>query len=264
MTVIDPLEAVAYLENVKLPMPPNPPDGLLGAKGPAIPTPPEYASGVDQAVTVGSQIAEFAANVPADMRPRISNSFLLAQLAANREIKDTGGGTKQWYDKYVEVLTQIGWLLESKQMSMREVSTDTLEVHKEIIPLLIAVLGTAAIPVTAVIISVLKSLADMDKDQPWITLFDRESQRASANQFQMSYASLDESAGPRISLVCFELDASRSLTQVLFFKFSTTKATLRHFGSKLGINPAVFERSIKVVEDRIADYVNDYIEDIKL
>ncbi len=114
------------------------------------------------------------------------------------------------------------------------------------------------------IISVLKSLADMDKDQPWITLFDRESQRASANQFQMSYASVDENAGPRISLVCFELYASRSLTQVLFFKFSTTKATLRHFGSKFGINPDLFERSIKVVEDRIADYVNDYVEDIKL
>ena len=263
MTVIDPLEAVTYLENVKLPMPPSPPDGLLGAKGPAIPTPPEYASGVDQAVTVGSQIAEFAADVPADMRPRILNSFLLAQLAANREIKDTGGGTKQWYDKYVEVLTKIGWLLESKQVSMREVSSDTLEVHKEIIPLLIAVLGTA-VPVTAVIISVLKSLADMDKNQPWITLFDRESQRASANQFQMSYASVDESAGPRISLVCFELDASRSLTQVLFFKFSTAKATLSHFGADLGINPAVFERSIKVVENRIADYVTNYIEDIKL
>ena len=263
MTVIDPLEAVAYLENVKLPMPPSPPDGLLGAKGPAIPAPPEYASGVDQAVTVGSQIAEFAADVPKDMRPQISNSFLLAQLAANREIKDTGGGTQQWYDKYVEVLTQIGWLLESKQVSMREVSTDTLEVHKEIIPLLIAVLGTA-VPVTAVIISVLKSLADMDKDQPWITLFDRESQRASANQFQMSYASVDENAGPRISLVCFELDASRSLTQVLFFKFSTTKATLRHFGSKFGINPDLFKKSIKVVEKRIDEYVNDYVEDIKL
>jgi len=263
MTAIDPLEAVAYLENVKLPMPPSPPDGLLGAEGPAIPTPPEYTPGVDQAVTVGSQIAEFAANVPAEMRPQISNSFLLAQLAANRKIQDTGGGTQQWYDKYVEVLTQIGWLLESKEVSMREVSTDTLEAHKEIIPLLIAVLGTA-VPVTAVIISVLKSLADMDKNQPWITLFDRESQRASANQFQMSYASVDENAGPRISLVCFELDASRSLTQVLFFKFSTTTATLRHFGSKLGINRAVFERSIKVVEDRIADYVNNYIEDIKL
>ncbi len=260
MTVIDPLEAVAYLENVKLP---SPPDGLLGVMGHAIPTLPEYASGVDEAVTVGSQIAEFAADVPADMRPRISNSFLLAQLAANREIQDTGGGTKQWYDKYVEVLTKIGWLLESKQASMREVSANTLEVHKEIIPLLIAVLGTA-VPAAVVVISVLKSLAEMDKDKPWITLFDRESRRASANQFQISYASVDENAGPRISLVCFELDASRSLTQVLFFKFSTAKATLSHFGADLGINPAVFERSIKVVEDRIADYVTNYIEDIKL
>jgi hypothetical protein len=236
---------------------------LEGVRGVTTPALPEYAPDIDQAVTVGSQIAGFAANVPADIRPQISNSFLLAQLAANRDIQDNGGGTKEWYEKYVEVLTKIGWLLEDKQESMRQVSSSDLNLHKEVIPLLVTVLGTS-LPAAVVVTSVLKSLSEMNKNQPWITLFDRESQRASANQFQVSYASVDEKGFPRISLVCFVLDASRSVTQVLFFKFSATNATISHFGAELGINPTVFDRSIQVVENRITDYVANYVENIEI
>ena len=35
----------------------------------------------DQAVAIGSQITEFSKAIPADIRPAISNSLLLAQLA---------------------------------------------------------------------------------------------------------------------------------------------------------------------------------------
>ena len=147
--------------------------------------------------------------------------------------------------------------------TVREVSGSSLEIHKEIIPVVTLALGPA-VAATTVVLAVLNGLADMDKDQPWITLFDRESQRASANQFQISYATVDENGKPRISLVCFELDASRALTQVLFFKFSTSNAHLRHFGAELGINPSVFERAKGVVEERIAQYVDSYIADIRI
>jgi len=227
------------------------------------PTPPHFESGVDQAVTVGSQIAEFAADVPAELRPAISNSFLLAQLAANRKIQDIDGGTKEWYDEYVDVLSNIGWLVESNQESIREISGRTVEVHKEIIAVITLALGPA-VAATSVVISVLNGLQNMNKDQPWITLFDRESQRASANQFQISYAALDEHKNPRISLFCFEFDASRSVTQVLFIRSSTSEAHLRHFEADLGINEAVFEGAKGVVENRIAQYVTHYIADIEI
>lgn len=260
IAIDDPKTAVRYLESVRLPVPPGEFEGLRGEE---LPPAPAYTSDVDQAVTIGSQIAEFAANVPAELRPQISNSFLLAQLAANREIQDNGGGTKEWYDRYVDVLANIGWLVESNQESVREVTGSSLEVHKEIIPVLTAALGPA-VAARTVIISVLNGLAEMDKDQPWITLFDSESQRASANQFQIAYAAVDENSKPRISLVCFELNASRSITQVLFFKFSTSSAHLRHFGAELGINPAVFESTKGIVENRIAQYVASYVADIPI
>lgn len=260
IAVNDPHAAASYLESVSLPRMPT---YLESAGSEEAAAPVDYRSGEEQALAVGSQIAEFAADVPADIRPQIANAFLLAQLAANRKIEGTEGGTKEWYDQYVEVLANIGWLVESDQASERDVSGDTAEVHKEIIPVLTAALGPA-VAATTIVVSALKGLADMDKNKPWITLFDRESQRASANQFQISYAAVDDSKKPRISLVCFELDALRSRTQVLFFKFSSAEAKLRHFGAELSINPSVFEQVQDVVEERIAEYVSSYVADIEI
>lgn len=224
---------------------------------------PSYEANKPQAVTIGSQIAEFAAAVPAEMRPHISNSFLLAQLAANKELEKTNGGTEAWYKKYLEVLSNVGWVRESQSFSLREISGTGLQVHKQILPVIAAALGPAA-AAAAVVTAVLKGLADMNKDSPWITLFDHESQRASANQFQIAHADAGPDGRPTMSLFCFELNAKRSITQVLFFKFDQTKASLRHFSAKLSVNEAVFDGVKGVVENRIADYLAGYVTAIDI
>jgi len=260
IAVKDPNSATNFQESVRLPRPPVELEATLGAE----PVPPvTYTPDKEQTVAIGSQIAEFAADVPANIRPQVSNAFLLGHLAANREIQDSGGGKSQWYARYVDVLANIGWLVESDMESVREISGSNAEVHKEIIPVLTAILGPA-VAATTIVVTVLKGLADMDKDSQWITLFERESQRASANQFQISYASVDEGGNPRISLACFELDAKRSLTQVLFFKVSSTEANLRHFSAELGINSAVFNQVQGIVEERIGKYVSSFVADIKI
>ena len=57
-------------------------DGWLATFGDPQLEAPQFESGKAQTVAVGSQIAEFAADVPDEMRPHIANCFLLAQLAA--------------------------------------------------------------------------------------------------------------------------------------------------------------------------------------
>lgn len=105
----------------------------------------------------------------------------------------------------------------------------------------------------------------MDEGQPWFTLFDHESQRASANQFQISYAEAPEpGVAPRINLACFELDASRAVTRVLFFRFSNSDASLRHFGAKLSMNETVCMEVKDTIQARLAQYSAAYIADIPI
>lgn len=225
--------------------------------------PPVYREGESQAVAIGSQIAEFTADFPAALRPQIANAFLLAQLAANRAVDTAASGGSAWYRAYLEVLANTGWILERDESSERELSGTSNEVHKEIVPLLTLLLGPG-IAAAAMVTAVLEGLSKMDQDRPWITLFDRESGRASGNQFQISHAAAPDGAAPQVRLVCFELEATKTLTEVLFFKSSGTRAVLRGFSAGLSLNSAVFDGNKALIEDKVADYVAGYIRGIEL
>lgn len=220
-------------------------------------------AGGSDAVVIGSQIAEFAKDMPSELRPMVANSFLLAQLAANRSTADSDGGTMEWYDRYTEVLKSVGWIVEGDVTMQEEVTADSGTVHSKILPLLTLTLGPAAAGAAVVISTVLKGLDEIDEG-PWITIFDRESKRASAHQFQLSYADAPDGKHPRISLACFELDAEQSVTRVLFFKFANAKASLRHSGMQLSADGTVFERVQDVVEEKVAEYVTANIAAIEI
>ena len=256
----DVVNAADYLHSVSLPEPPD--VFVTRGSSPSLPQ-PDFIAGKAQAIAVGSQIAEFSPDITPDFRAAISNSFLLAQLAANRYMEEHPGKHNAWYERYLEVLANVGWIVETEQESRRQIEGDSAEVHQAIIPVLTSILGTAA-AATTVITKILEGLSQMDQDTPWITLFDRSSQRASANQFQLSRAAIDLDGRPRISVGCFELDASRSITQVLFFKVSSSGATLNHFGAQLSVNERVFNNVSKVVEQRVQDYVTSYVADIPI
>ena len=215
------------------------------------------------AVVIGSQIAEFAKDMPAEVRPMVANSFLLAQLAANRSTAESNGGTMEWYQRYTEVLKSVGWIVEGDVTMNEEVKADSGTVHSKILPLLALTLGPGAAGAAVVIAKVLESLDEMD-DGPWITIFDRESKRASAHQFQLSYADAPDGVHPRISLACFELDAEQRVTRVLFFRFANATATLRHSGMQLSADGTVFEQVQDLVEKKVAEYVSANIAAIEI
>jgi 3-oxoacyl-[acyl-carrier protein] reductase len=117
-----------------------------------------------------------------------------------------------------------------------------------------AVLGPVA-AAASIIATTLKGLQAMNKDSPWITLFDRESQRASANQFQLAYVDAPDAKAPVMKLASFELDAEGSVTQVLFFKFGTQKATLKHNSTTLSMNLGIFDAVQNAVQQRVATFL---------
>ena len=105
---------------------------------------------------------------------------------------------------------------------------------------------------------------DMDQDQPWFTLFERESRRFTARQFQISYADLDEAGQPKISLLCFGLEAHKAITQVLFFKFKDESASLKKFSTTLNINSQILQTVQADVAARLTPNLSSYIKNIEI
>ena len=96
--------------------------------------------------------------------------MLLAQLAADKVAADRQASNASqdvfaWYNKYVEVLKNIGWVLTDAELDFKDADNSVVSLHTAIIPVLTAMLGPmAALPM---VISVLRGLEQMDKNSPW-------------------------------------------------------------------------------------------------
>lgn len=231
--------------------------------GPALEAaaPIEY-SDAPEAVAVGAQLAEFTAAVPAELRGAIADGILLAQLAANKaagQAEDVFG----WYEKYVEVLQNIGWQLRDLDFKAQQVTDQDLGVHKEIIPVLMTLLGPQA-AAASIVIAVLKGLRDMDASSPWITLFDRASQHVHGAKFQVSYVDADAQGQPEIALLCVGIQAQRTVTQVLFFKYSEQSAEVKQATARLAVSLERLNAAKDALAGRVAPFITDYVKNVDI
>jgi len=183
------------------------PEAPVHPRGEAAPAP---SFGTDsQALIINSQMAEFDSTVPQPMRPTISYGLLLGQLAADKAIADIRDPWK-WFTTYNSIMGKIGWLPRAGEVSEQVISDRNAELHKAVIPILTAALGSAA--AGSNIVEVLKGLESMDQDAPWLTLFERKSQSVNAAKFGLSYVDTREGGGASLKTVFVGIEARHVLT----------------------------------------------------
>jgi hypothetical protein len=245
--------ARAYLTNLDLPSQP---------RGASFEAAPEF-TGERQVVTVGAQLTEFGEAVSADLRKMIADGMLLAQLAADKEASKNPQDVFAWYNKYVEVLKNIGWLMKDLEFQIEKVDNSVVSLHRAIIPVIAAMLG-AQVAVLPLVLNVLRGLEEMNKDSPWITLFDQSSQHAQGAKFQVGYVDANAQGEPQIVLVCFGIDARRRITQVLFLKSTADEATVKKGSTTLANTVDRLNASKDVIGGRVGPFINDFIKSVDI
>lgn len=212
----------------------------------------------NQAAVVGSDIVSFVQGVTKERREAIVHSSLLAQQVATKKVADPNQ-LFLWYDEYFSVLTNIGWVVQEKNFQQFHESSENFQAHKAILAVATTLLG-AAPAALALVKTTLESLQSMDKDSPWITIFDRESQHAKTARFQISLAEQAADGQFFVTLMAFALEAESTITQVLFFKTKTNEATLRHSSGKVTIDTVVLDGVSGAIKQKLAGSAQDYIK----
>ena len=171
-------------------------------------------------IVTGSNLIQF----PADASPELKSSVALSLLAAQRVATNDPVvlSPAQWLDRHNTVLQNLNWKNEGGGVAKSKFDSIDVAVHQAIIPFLTAAFG-GAVAAGALILAALKQLQEMDKNSPWITLFDRQSKRFDVTEYQFSIVQL---VGDTVHLkvAAARLDASYGKTQVLFVKVSTQSA----------------------------------------
>jgi len=256
MNAISADHARSYVYNLELPP-------VTRTRGESADTAKLNFDGVkNQAMVVGSDIVSFVKGVRPERREDIVNSSLLAQLAAKKKVKDTAK-IYDWYNAYFDVLMNIGWVMQDRSFATYTEASENFEAHEAIIKVATSLLGPTAAALT-VVKSALGALKSMSEDSPWITLFNRESQSANTARFQVTQTEQGDSDEFLVSLIAFGIEAKAKLTQVLFFKFSSNEATLKHYSGKVTINADVLSTARKPIKDRISEFTKNYIEELPI
>lgn len=214
-----------------------------------------------QAQVVGSTLFSFAQGVDAQTREAISDSALLAQLVANKH-QDKDDAPTAWYDAYQEVLQNIGWVLQDSGWADYSAQGAAAEVHQKLIEILSAALGagTAAL---AIITSALNVLQRMTAGSSWLTIFGRETQHAHIARFQCGLAQPGESDDVLVSLLACLIQAERSITQVLVFKYRAERASFQASNATVSINRASLTELQPTIRAKVRAYQRDYVSSIK-
>lgn len=247
---ITPSQAREFVKSAELP--PAPSEVLEGAAE------FDYNQNKSQALIVGSEIVSFVKGVTEERRRDIVNSTLLAQLVANKKVRD-GSKIFPWYDAYFSTLENIGWVAQTRQMVQHHEQADNFEAHEAILAVATSLLGpgAAALPI---IKATLDALKNMKENSPWITLFQRESQHANTSRFQVALADEDPAGQLLVTLMAFGLEAKSTFTQVLFFKFKSNEVEIKHSSGKITMNAAVLAAVRALVEQKIALHAVKYIQ----
>src|SRR5262245_25103190 len=93
-----------------------------------------------QSLAVGHGVVSFLEGLPSKHREVVANTFLLAQLAADRRVP-AEQRMDEWYLAFFEVLSKVGWIIQEQRFSEYSRKGAGVEIHDAVLSIAATVLG---------------------------------------------------------------------------------------------------------------------------
>jgi hypothetical protein len=223
----------------------------------------ETVSGIDinnlpNGVVTGSNIIQFPENAKPEIRLSVALSLLAAQRVASSDpVLLT---PEQWIDRHNTVLRNLNWQVTGGGVVDSEFESINAAVHEAIVPFLEAAFSGGATAAT-LIFAALKQLREIDKESPWITLFDSQSRHFDVTEYQFSVVEVQESQ-VTLRLASARFNASFGRTQVLFFRLGRERAKFDSARQTLLSNSDLLTDMNDGLKTKLAAFTKTYIQEL--
>jgi hypothetical protein len=209
-------------------------------------------------VVTGSNLIQFPANASADLKSSVALSLLAAQRVATND--PVVLSPDQWLERHNTVLQNLNWRNEGGGSAKSEFKSLDVAVHEAIIPFLTAAFG-GALGAGALILTALKQLKEMDKNEPWIKLFERQSRRFDVSEYQFSIV---EVVGDtvRLKLAAARLSAEFGKTQVLFVKVKKQNAQFEQANQSFSAEGAMLTEMNAPLKAKLMNLTKSFIQSL--
>jgi hypothetical protein len=221
-----------------------------------VPTEPE-STGEDKAYLDNKSIVSFVGGVSPENRQDILDSTLLAQLAAGHLYPDPQD-LKKWYEKYTEVLRNIGWSIQANEFSEVESSGSLFEMKNVILGIVSAAFGGNYVAIITKVLDALKGLSDSDSK---IVAFEKNTHHAGKGTFQLALVE-EVSDAVALHMAGFIISTTSLVKRILFFSSKKETATVSSNSMACTLNKETYATVRSTVKQKLGDKAQQYIAEI--
>ena len=111
----------------------------------------------------------------------------------------------------------------------------------------------------ALVTAALTSLQGMNQKSKWLTLFDRRAKSAASTGFSVANVEPNADGSAQLRSIDFRVEARKTLTQLLFFRFTSEEASMLRRGVVLFISDQALQTLGPKIEARVTDFATDNI-----
>lgn len=215
--------------------------------------------GAPTAVVNAGSLVGFDAGITEQEHEDILYSLQLAQRAASA-VADRFTQIKDWYTKYVQVLTDVGWTLKSFDLDAQQVDEADLEVAKAALKILAA---AATGPQSAVLMAAIEALQGMAKDDGFITLFEHYGSKGLVGNFQVSDVKRE---GGELSIAtgAFQISMVERQEKFLFVKWHSKGVKVWGSATKASFNRKIYDEVRDTVKLKLGKHARQAIAELPL
>lgn len=213
----------------------------------------------EQSFLADKTIVSFAAGVSQQSRKDVLNCTLVAQMVANKKYSSEDKDAINWYKEYVNVLSNLGWVLEGGDVNTYEAKGSILKVENVVIDILVSAFGNSFIGLITKTLNALKT----PKESKKLIAFEANSMPLQKSCFQLA-AAVEKNDTVMLQVGTFLLTSSTKMKHILFFEFAQDKTKLEYINRRATLNIESFAKNRKDVLALIQNKVGDYISEIDL
>ncbi|HRL78444.1 MAG TPA: hypothetical protein PK440_21355 [Candidatus Accumulibacter phosphatis] len=214
---------------------------------------------VRAAVSVGSLVS-FVDGLDAQSKDDVLDSLQLAQRAANAAA-DRFADVRNWYQQYLDVLGQIGWVTGQFAFLEREQSEGDLRMDQAALSVLMAIATQNQLAILKEAVAALGSLASSDGT---ISLFAQMSAREGLGNFQMGSAQRAGNGVVELAMGAYHFRAVDSTDRIVFFKRTTRALKLWTAAQRMTLNTATYAENRAQIRQMLGEERQRAIAAIRL
>jgi hypothetical protein len=253
-------QALDFVHSVELP----PEDTALDARiekardeiGPMADDP----EGDETASVVGGSLASFTANLTGQNRSDTKNATLFAQLAADAAF-NRQSQPMEWYDQYVEVMSQIGWNRPGFSFSNYTSGGTTVKLDEAVLTILGSLATANEI---AMVSATMEALKDLSDDSKQMTVWDSKSSDGKKGNFQILPCVREDNGDVAMILTGMKFTAHHSESRFLWFSWSSDSIEIEQAAARFVLNEDVYKTVREAILERLGERATKYVAEIPL